>query len=63
MWLSVTTIWSPFGTMIVDITPLSASAWPASSDIICARRTQQPVVTADPDDLRVLDPTINVMVP
>ncbi|MGQ0626061.1 MAG: PIN domain-containing protein [Sporichthyaceae bacterium] len=26
--------------------------------VICARRTGQPVVTSDPDDLRALDPTL-----
>ncbi|MGH9920338.1 MAG: PIN domain-containing protein [Nitrososphaerales archaeon] len=29
--------------------------------VICARRTQQQVVTSDPDDLRVLDPTIRLV--
>lgn len=29
--------------------------------VICARRAGQPVVTADPDDLRVLDPTLSVV--
>jgi hypothetical protein len=29
--------------------------------IICARRTQQPVVTSDPRDLTRLDPTIRVV--
>jgi hypothetical protein len=29
--------------------------------VICARRTQQPVVTADADDLRRLDPTLRVV--
>jgi hypothetical protein len=30
--------------------------------VICARRTQQRVVTSDPDDLRLLDPGIAVVV-
>lgn len=29
--------------------------------VICARRTRQQVVTSDPEDLRVLDPTIRVV--
>lgn len=29
--------------------------------IICARRAQQRVVTSDPDDLRTLDPTIELL--
>jgi len=29
--------------------------------VICARRTRQRVVTSDPDDLRVLDPTLEVL--
>jgi predicted nucleic acid-binding protein len=29
--------------------------------VICARRTHQQVVTSDPDDLRVLDPTIGLV--
>jgi hypothetical protein len=29
--------------------------------VICARRTHQQVVTSDPDDLRVLDPTIRLV--
>ena len=29
--------------------------------VICARRTHQLVVTSDPDDLRVLDPTIRLV--
>lgn len=29
--------------------------------VICARRTQQQVVTSDPDDLMVLDPTIRLV--
>ena len=29
--------------------------------VICARRTQQRVVTSDPDDLRRLDPTIELV--
>lgn len=30
--------------------------------VICARRAQQSVVTSDPDDLRILDPTIGLVV-
>jgi hypothetical protein len=30
--------------------------------VICARRAGQRVVTSDPDDLRALDPSINLMV-
>ena len=29
--------------------------------VVCARRARQRVVTSDPDDLRVLDPTIEVL--
>lgn len=29
--------------------------------VICARRTQERVVSSDPDDLRVLDPTLRVV--
>jgi len=29
--------------------------------VICARRTQQQVVTSDPDDLRLLDPGVRVI--
>ena len=29
--------------------------------VICARRTHQQVVTSEPDDLRVLDPTIHLV--
>jgi hypothetical protein len=29
--------------------------------VICARRTGQPAVTSDPDDLRALDPTLQVV--
>jgi len=29
--------------------------------VICARRSEQPVVTSDPDDLRQLDPDIEVV--
>jgi hypothetical protein len=29
--------------------------------VICARRSEQPVVTSDPDDLRRLDPDIEVV--
>jgi predicted nucleic acid-binding protein len=43
---------------------LSASATADIVDahvVICARRTQQQVVTSDPDDLRRLDPTIRLV--
>ncbi len=30
--------------------------------VICARRTQQRVVTSDPDDLRRLDPTVGLVI-
>ena len=30
--------------------------------VICARRSSQRVVTSDPDDLRALDPTLDVVV-
>lgn len=30
--------------------------------VICARRGEQPVVTSDPDDLRLLDPEIRMIV-
>jgi hypothetical protein len=43
---------------------LSASATADIVDAhvaICARRTQQQVVTSDPDDLRRLDPTIRLV--
>jgi hypothetical protein len=29
--------------------------------VICARRSEQHIVTSDPDDLRVLDPTIGLI--
>jgi hypothetical protein len=29
--------------------------------IICARRAEQPVVTSDPDDLRSLDPKVQIL--
>ncbi|MBW3556665.1 MAG: hypothetical protein KY454_06980 [Actinobacteria bacterium] len=29
--------------------------------VICARRSQQPVVTSDADDLRLLDPTLDLV--
>jgi len=29
--------------------------------VICARRTRQPVITSDADDLRALDPTIKLV--
>lgn len=29
--------------------------------VVCARRTGQPVVTSDPDDLRELDPTLTLV--
>ena len=29
--------------------------------VVCARRAQQRVVTSDPDDLRLLDPTLEVV--
>ena len=29
--------------------------------VICARRSQQQVVTSDPDDLRLLDPTVRLI--
>jgi len=30
--------------------------------VICARRTQQQVVTSDPDDLRLLDPVVRLII-
>jgi len=30
--------------------------------VICARRAHQQVVTSDPDDLKVLDPTIRLVI-
>ncbi|CAN5304068.1 hypothetical protein BH20ACT5_BH20ACT5_11560 [soil metagenome] len=30
--------------------------------VICARRTQQQIVTSDPDDLRLLDPAVRLIV-
>lgn len=29
--------------------------------VICARRAQQQVMTSDPDDLRILDPTLGIL--
>lgn len=29
--------------------------------VICARRSRQPVITSDPDDLRLLDPTVDTV--
>ena len=29
--------------------------------VICARRSEQQIVTSDPDDLRVLDPTVRLV--
>ncbi len=29
--------------------------------VICARRSEQQIVTSDPDDLRVLDPTVRLI--
>ena len=43
---------------------LAASATSDIADahvVICARRTGQPVVTSDPDDLRRLDPTLRLV--
>ncbi len=30
--------------------------------VICARRSEQPIVTSDPGDLRILDPTVRLIV-
>lgn len=43
---------------------LAASSTAAVVDahvVVCARRARQRVVTSDPDDLRLLDPTIEVV--
>jgi len=29
--------------------------------VVCARRSEQHIVTSDPDDLRVLDPTVRLI--
>jgi hypothetical protein len=29
--------------------------------VICARRSEQPVVTSDPGDLRMLDPAVRLI--
>lgn len=34
---------------------------PGSTDVVCAHRAGQPVVTSDPGDLRRLGPTIEVL--
>lgn len=60
-------------TDVVDLDRVDATnvgrllAASGSSDIadahvvICARRTQQRVMTSDPDDLRTLDPTLEIV--